>query len=489
MLFLVLAGLPVAAQAPAAAPPPPPPPPPAALADLPAPPATPCDEFRSRTPCAIYIDMSPVASTKDPLHNRPAAPTHADVMTHVGGVAIVILQYGSPFLACSLAGSPSVPERDLGTPFASLLQSLGTLVIPGTFQALAAPPVRSARAPSVSDLLALEDTAFKDLATVSQELRDTLLVHWLYSFPDETTAETHINALKGDLNNINGRLRADIPKVTAITAIAKSLTAGIDASPDLNQAATRATLLDGLTADLLKKMAQLSDFLNGIRKPYTDYQIQLSAFSQKKVTEVITCKDAVSGTQPFDAITFTAYYENTPKFDLSAGALVSFLHGRQVGVISGPVGPLNPTTTFPSNCGPANMPDACLGETSRSTVQFMPAAFLEYHPWNFRLPWAGNTAIGNADNRHPLGYLGSFGFAGGFAVNPNNGSTNAEFFEGVSIGIQRVSLLLGLHNGRKQVFADGYYDGEAVPAGTTPRTNRIWKYGLAIGLSYRIALR
>src|ERR1022692_3142488 len=108
----------------------------------------------------------------------------------------------------------------------------------------------------------------------------------------------------------------------------------------------------------------------------------MGIYAQKQVSEVVTCKDAVSGTQPFDSITFIAYYENTPKFDISGGALMSFLRGREVGVISGPLGSYVPPTPLPvpSNCSPANPPESCLEETSRSRVQFMPAAFVEYHP-------------------------------------------------------------------------------------------------------------
>jgi hypothetical protein len=48
--------------------------------------------------------------------------------------------------------------------------------------------------------------------------------------------------------------------------------------------------------------------------------------------------------------------------------------------------------------------------------------------------------------------------------------------------------LAGLHNGRFQTFTDGYYVGEEVPMGTTPRTERAWTNHLALGISYRIPL-
>jgi hypothetical protein len=88
-----------------------------------------------------------------------------------------------------------------------------------------------------------------------------------------------------------------------------------------------------------------------------------------------------------------------------------------------------------------------------------------------KCPWAKN-----GGDRHPFGYVLSLGLAGGINVNPNNGTASAEFFEGISVAIQRVSLLFGIHNGRYQTFADGYYVGEALPGTpgqTTARTERI----------------
>jgi len=194
------------------------------------------------------------------------------------------------------------------------------------------------------------------------------------------------------------------------------------------------------------------------------------------VTEVITCKDSVTQTQAFDAITFTAYYENSPHLDFSAGALVSFLGGRQVGTISGPC---------PQSGGVCSTaPNTVLAVTSRSRVQWIPTAFIEYHPWNFKCPWA---TTGSPE--HKFGYVCSFGGAFGLAVNPNNGTTNAEYFEGVSFGIHRVAIFFGNHSGRFQDFTGGYSVGETVPSGTTPPTYRRWTNHPAIGISYRIPLR
>jgi len=73
-------------------------------------------------------------------------------------------------------------------------------------------------------------------------------------------------------------------------------------------------------------------------------------------------------------------------------------------------------------------------------------------------------------------------------VNPNNGSTTAEFFEGASLGIHRVALFVGVHNGRSQEFGEGYSVGQTLPPGVsvTPPTTLLWKNAVAFGISYRI---
>jgi hypothetical protein len=202
----------------------------------------------------------------------------------------------------------------------------------------------------------------------------------------------------------------------------------------------------------------------------------LSFFNQKQVTESVTCKDILTQAPAFDTISFTAYYENLPRLDFSAGAIMSLLGGRQVGLVSGPCGP-------PATCAGSN-PTTMLAITNQSRVQWIPTAFFEYHPWNSKCPWAKNGAPSQT-----LGYVCSFGPAFGLMINPNNGATAAEYFEGISLGIQRVAFFVGNHTGRYQEFGGGYYVGETVPAGVTPPTYRHWTNHLAFGISYRIPLR
>jgi hypothetical protein len=74
-------------------------------------------------------------------------------------------------------------------------------------------------------------------------------------------------------------------------------------------------------------------------------------------------------------------------------------------------------------------------------------------------------------------------------VNPNSGSAQAEFFEGVSFGIQRFVFLAGDHNGRYVNLSNGYTKGAPVQTGTTPTTTNNWSNGFAFGITYRIPLR
>jgi hypothetical protein len=116
----------------------------------------------------------------------------------------------------------------------------------------------------------------------------------------------------------------------------------------------------------------------------------------------------------------------------------------------------------------------------------MPGVFVEWRMKNYRCPWAENGAPS-----HPAGYVCSIGVAGGVAINPNNGGPAAEFFEGVSFGIQRFSFILGVHNGRYQQYGGGYYAGEVFPPGTsvTPPTAYGWATHPAFAVAYRIPLR
>jgi len=258
--------------------------------------------------------------------------------------------------------------------------------------------------------------------------------------------------------------------------------------------------------DAIPKVQKLLDFiddweaLTALRKsPDASVQIlPIAVYPESKVGVTVKCADAVNATPLFDNIQFNAYFQSPPIFDISAGALISTLHGRQA-TTQTPYG--NPATT------------SCPGTPTKTAIcpvvvinvtrpQFVPGVFIDWHPVNFKLPGVRdpatkksnppdsiNTWMSEKAPRHPFGYVGSLGLAAGFLVNPNNGTVQAEFFEGISFGIQRFVFLVGNHTGRSQNLTNGYSVGEQVAPGTTPTTVRNWSNALAFGITYRIPLR
>jgi hypothetical protein len=212
------------------------------------------------------------------------------------------------------------------------------------------------------------------------------------------------------------------------------------------------------------------NFQSDMNHPWTTVYLPMSVYPEKQVTEVVTCRDVTTQAPTFDAITFTAYYESAASWDLSAAAFISFVPGRELGVVPGP--------------GPITGPSV-LAATNRSSIQLVPGMVFEFHPshLNFRCPWARD-----GTGHHPWGYVCSLGPAGGLLINPNNATLTAEFFEGVSFGIHRLAVLVGNHTGRFQEFVGGQV-GQTVPTGTMPATTRRWTNHLAIGISYRIPIR
>lgn len=258
--------------------------------------------------------------------------------------------------------------------------------------------------------------------------------------------------------------------------------------------------------DATAKVQKVLDFIKDFQTLapnliWPDKSVQvlpIAVYSESKVAVTVKCADAVSSTPLFDNIQFNAYFQSPPVFDISAGALISTLHGRQAATQT-PYG--NPaTTSCPATAmTTANCPVVIINVTR---PQFVPGVFVDWHPLNFKLPGVHDPAIKKSDPpksintwmsekapRHPFGYVGSLGLAAGFLVNPNNGTVQAEFFEGISFGIQRFVFLVGNHTGRSQNLTGGYYVGEQVSTGSMPTTVRNWSNALAFGITYRVPLR
>lgn len=265
------------------------------------------------------------------------------------------------------------------------------------------------------------------------------------------------------------------------------------------------------TAKVQKVLDFIKDFQtlpDNLKWPDASVQIlPIAVYPESKVAVTVKCADAVSATPLFDSIQFNAYFQSPPRFDISAGALISTLHGRQATTQTPYSNPATsscpPTPTTTSSC-----PVVVINKTR---PQFVPGVFIDWHPLNFKLPGVHDPArkpckpsedpaqscppvaiptwMSENAPRHPFGYVGSLGLAGGFLVNPNNGTVQAEFFEGISFGIQRFVFLIGNHTGRSQNLTGGYYVGEQVSPGITPTTVRNWSNALAFGITYRIPLR
>lgn len=227
--------------------------------------------------------------------------------------------------------------------------------------------------------------------------------------------------------------------------------------------------------------------------------LPIAIYPESKVAVQVKCQDAVTSTPLFDGISFNAYFQAPPQFDISSGLVISMLKGRQA--TTELVNYENPGTGSGGTTPPPTPTTEII--IQRTRPQFIPGVFAEWHPINFRLHGVHDAAIDQkasppgtiptwmSDNvpRHPLGYVGSLGLAGGIMANPNNGTTQAEFFEGISFGIQRFVFLVGNHTGRSQNLINGYQEFAPVAAGTVPPTTLNWGNGLAFGITYRIPLR
>lgn len=487
-----------------------------------------CTEYLPKALCHVTIPLSDVSNGTNP------APTHPDVTIRPAGVAGVILKNASPLMVCTLAGSPAPLSRDVSASVTTFLSTLATFGLPGSNPILQAGQLDLRTLPGTSgsdarkidnELTIAANAVNKDDASYEQalddyrEAKDSVKRNWKYSYKDDASfaaaatnmyqalvkafedplpggddwkalnqsaesASKDLDTFKAKYTDANGQLNP--PDCNGVKSCADDFQSWYrSAQSRLRELKSRLTLLPAQVQFLNDMQGALKPgftWLNSNSAPagsgtfdaahsWTTIYLPMSSYAQKQVTEAITCKDVATQAQAFDAITFTAYYEPAASWDLSAAAFISLVPGRQVGVIS----------------GPQSAGSTILAVTSHSSVQFIPGAVFEVHPshyLNFRCPWAED-----GTGYHPWGYVCSVGLAGGFLINPNNGSTQAEVFEGISFGIHRLAILIGNHTGRFQEFGEGYQVGQVVPSGTSPPTLRRWTNHPAIGIAYRIPIR
>src|SRR3984885_3722234 len=308
-----------------------------------------CDEFISSSPCVVTFDLK-MATTAP--NETPRVPTHADVQTRVHGNAGIHLIHASPFLTCTVQATPAVPTRDLSTSVTTGLTTLGTAgAIP-----------EAARAFDVASL----PTDYVPL--LKAQLHEATK-GWKYSFDTPSDAQKAVTDLYTGLSGVIQTEQADEAKVEASGASSFEIRDQLD---DLRKIRDSAQQYLDFVSKLVTVVAGQPIVKNTVS---SDILIDMDRFRQKSVSETITCKDAVTQTQTFSTMTFTAYYENTPVFDISAGAIMSFTPGRQVGVVAGPLG----TGTGAATPGPGvgeSTPLSLPGGTPQSRTHLHPPPFL-----------------------------------------------------------------------------------------------------------------
>lgn len=491
-----------------------------------------CDEYKSADRCkvTIYLGAEPLDKDKaGPFLPRAHWDVHVKPFIFLNeqprGEAAVVLRQSSPFLACTVSPNPGPATRDLSSNIGTLLSDIAAAGAIGTAKNFVARNatrgnlflMQQKRPSANSDLNSIEeqlkkiDTELNGEGTPYKLFRAAFDNDWKYGFLGESEAVKAVQDLREKSAAALAAPEPDFVKLYAIlTKLNVELQPFVLNPPDSDRArvSNDADLLQKLLAEVtppdeakkdeqatrkqVRKIYELVWSLGDLDPQHshlTEQVLPMAYFSGKQVTETVSCKDANSGDSAFHDIIFTAYYEGLPHFDVSIGALFSLLGGRQVGTNSDALTSAQQTACPQAAAGSAQAscaPNVVLGNTTRSSYQLMPGVFLEWRWKNFVPPW-----VRNGSPVHKLGYLWSFGPAVGLAINPNNGTAQAEFFEGFSLGIQRFSIMAGIHQGRYQQFSGGYASGQVFPssAAVAPPTERLWATHPAFGIAYRIPIR
>ena len=230
-------------------------------------------------------------------------------------------------------------------------------------------------------------------------------------------------------------------------------------------------------SDIVSIRASLKQALSELKNtkaPYTSQGFKTPKFVNKDVVITVSCQDDISKSTDPRNVTFTAYYTRLPFFDLSAGPLFSLLGRHQVGTVG--------QTAAQKAAGV--YPNGTFQVTDQSSFQVIPMAFAELHTPGFKCPWARR-----GDRERRFGHVCSVGIALGAGPNNASGDTQAEFFEGISFAIQRVSFLFGFHDGRVEQLGGGYSITDGLPSpGYSPVIIRSWTVRPAFGITYRLPL-
>ena len=465
-----------------------------------------CDPYIPHSPCNVEVNF--------------ASGEHDIIAVPPGGAATIHVTHIAPLSSCQAAYSPGPLTRTLDTSIAGLLTTLGGLgaVAGGAPRALpaAVPAPTLAPLPGLSDsnkivdqIRALDAEEKRIAGTLTalrkpyQDASDALSA--FRKLTDEPT-QAQLVAVADKLKVVEKPIPSFAGLQAELDSVGRALAAfheKYDGAPDpgsmrtnwLAAADDAFNLVAGAIARDQDYISDIPAFWTALKqtqgtinsaldhfKPldpgpvvyFTSQSLPVTPkFYNSNVSVTITCKDTITQTPSQITITFTAYYTRLPILDLSAGPLFSLLGRRQVGTVSpsAAVALANP------------MAPGTLAVTDSSSFQVIPMAFVEIHARGFKCPWA--TA---GDRERRFGYVCSAGIALGAGPNNGSGTTEAEFFEGASFAIQRVSFLFGFHDGRIEQLAGGNTLGQMVPSGYTPLITRGWSVRPAFGITYRIPI-
>ncbi len=299
------------------------------------------------------------------------------------------------------------------------------------------------------------------------------------AYQDESDAVAHLLANRNAMNAADlaaaaaterARLGAFLDNSSALPSLAT--VAGDIESARAAGLVIPPALLDRL-ATLQKSIDQLAiarDALRAVAKSLEPSQsIPVLTGANSTLSGNVTCIDDPTQ-KPWDQdVPVTIDFEELPRWNAAVGLLVSSLGRLQYDLV-----PTNPHQVPATSTTPASFAaDTIIGQKARSPVQLVPFTLVNFRTgdfvkWNKQFTW---------------------GPAFGIGVNPNNGDTQAEYFEGAYLAIGPVSFFAGIHNGRRQRIQSPFYPNEVVDTAilTVPLTH-VWWNQPAIGISYQLPL-
>jgi hypothetical protein len=475
-----------------------------------------CDPFVPGAVCTTTIDVS--------------LGQHDNIAVSPAGHATLHIIHKPPFSTCQASYTPGALSRSPDSAITGLLTSLsglGFLAGNPTGEGQRASRAGSARRastpapgppPPPNDDARSIQAQIDAISGEEQRLGPILAgnrtdynaavqtVNALWSQTDEDSVQSAIDPLRITLTNLVGNDPVSQAPLRPAPNIA-SLQAELDALNrsigdyhrryDVQGPSDWVTYINADIDTVEGVAARFQDFLNDLLKtrdslkqrlaqlpaphplPYPVFTLQditTPRFVNSNVAVSISCTDNISQSVTTTPVAFTAYFTRLPWLDFSAGPLFTLLGRHQVGVL--------PQTAAQAQATPPTNPNGTLGVTDQSSFQVVPMAFLEIHPRGRRCPW-----VKTGDQERRFGYVCTIGLALGAGANNATGSAEAEFFEGVSFGIQRVSFMVGFHDGRVEKIGGGYSEGQPVPAaGFTPAVLRYFSVRPAFSITYRIPI-